>query len=49
MKSAGKSRLEDSSVLERIVQLRVRHRAGLEPAVEHFVDAPVGALLARDT
>ena len=31
--------LELPPVLERIVRLRVRHRAGLEPAVEHLRDA----------
>ena len=42
----GKAGLEGGAVLERIVQLRVGHGAGLEPAVQHFLDAPVDAGLA---
>jgi hypothetical protein len=30
------------------MQLRVRHRAGLEPAVQYFFDPPISAFLARD-
>ena len=33
--------LEDVTILERIVPLRIRHRAGIEPAIDDFLDAPV--------
>ena len=42
--SQPKAHLEVFLVLERIVVLSVRHRAGLEPAVEHAVVPPQHAL-----
>ena len=41
-----KACLEQGPVLERVVQLRIGHRAGFEPAIEHFVDATVRASFA---
>ena len=38
---------EDLAVLERIVPLRHRHRAGVEPAVGHFLDAAHRAAALR--
>ena len=38
--------VENALILERIVQLRVRHRAGLEPAIQHFFDAAIRPFLA---
>ena len=40
--------LEQVAVLERIVQLRIGHRARFEPAVQDFLDPPVHAVLAVD-
>ena len=36
MKSAGKRSLEQLLVLERVVELRERHRARVEPGVDHL-------------
>ena len=44
----GKALLEDPLVLERVVELRIRHGTRLEPAVEHFLHPVVGALLPLD-
>ena len=43
----GRMRLEPLAVLERIVHLRERHRAGLEPAVEHLGHAAHHRLAGR--
>ena len=40
MKSAGKCSSKCALVLEGVMDLGVRHRARLEPAVEDFGDAP---------
>mmetsp|Transcript_22495 Transcript_22495/g.73070 ORF Transcript_22495/g.73070 Transcript_22495/m.73070 type:complete len:643 (+) Transcript_22495:1232-3160(+) len=51
-KVGGKVVLEELFVLERVVQLRVRHAPALEPAVEDVLDAfehaKLGAALRRD-
>ena len=39
MKSAGKRRSKSVGVLERVVELRGRHRPRVEPRVEHRLDA----------
>ena len=39
----GEAGLEQLPVLERVVELRVGHRPGIEPAVDHLRDAPPGA------
>ena len=46
MKSAGKRLLEQLLVLERVVELRRGHRAGVEPRVEHRLDAARAGPLA---
>src|SRR5439155_23953122 len=48
--TGGEGPLEEPLVLERVVELRRRHRPGVEPRVEHRVDAlrATRALGARD-
>ena len=46
MKSAGKRSLEQLLVLEGVVQLRPRHRARVEPGVDHRGDAAHRAVAA---
>ena len=42
----GKALRENPLVLERVVQLRVGHGAGFEPAIQHLLHTPVHACLA---
>ena len=48
MKSAGKLSANTSAILERVMPLRVRHRARVEPAVDDFRDAAVLAALVHE-
>ena len=48
MKSPGKWPSNHVLVLERVVHLGERHRARLEPAVEHVLDPPHHRLARRD-